>query len=223
MRHWVNTERTLQTHRYKSLQTCNTTSVCRWELTPCSLVDADASVESVASVFRVVLLPNRKAADFSETLVPSYTASDSRTLIYRSSRWGSQISHTDVLWLVKTQFGKRKIKTRLWISAHLEVFHPTLLHLPGKQMAVCPLLWLFQIPSSCEWGGACDSFLEPLRMTVVELDYCKQTKKQKKSKVTYTLHNLLHYSNLSICLIHTPTTDMNCPSPCKRAGKTNIK
>ena len=117
MRHWVNTERTLQTHRYKSLQTCNTTSVCRWELTPCSLVDADASVESVASVFRVVLLPNRKAADFSETLVPSYTASDSRTLIYRSSRWGSQISHTDVLWLVKTQFGKRKIKTRLWISS----------------------------------------------------------------------------------------------------------
>jgi hypothetical protein len=76
------------------------------------------------------------------------------------------------------------------LSAHLEVFHPA--HLLGKQMAVYTLLWLFQIPSSCEWGGACDSSLEPLRMTVVELDYWK---KKKPGVITYTIY--YHYSNLS--------------------------
>jgi len=82
-------------------------------------------------------------------------------------------------------------------------------------MAVYTPLLLFQIPSSCEWGGACDSSWEPLRRIAVEPDYCNK----KKIVVTYILQNLLTLFKPIIYSIHTSTTDMNFSFPLTRAKK----
>jgi len=86
-------------------------------------------------------------------------------------------------------------------------------------MAVYTLPRLFQIPSSCEWGGACDSSWEPLRRILVEPDYWGGGKKERKKKKVVT-YNLLTLFKPIIYSIHTYTTDTDFSSPLKRAKKS---